>query len=304
MSALDRGNHHHAPAVPLRRQRVPDRRQAGPPARHPGHIHGDGPGTGILRHHRAGAHRADPQQRPQDRRSIIEEAAGITKFKTRRRLAEAKLEGAKQNLTRVFDILEEVGRQVNSLKRQASKARRYEELKARWWRRCAAPDGPLPDAGARRGQDRAGPERRHGRSAALTQAVAEREQEQARLQERLYRTETELTDARKRLAELRLDAERTRGRLESQARQIGVHRPAADPGRGGVAGTRPALGSAGRSRGAERVSRNSKSMPRGAPAAGAEERRARRAAGAVRARERAMEAGRQAVLRLLGEASV
>ena len=68
--------------------------------------------------------------KPQDRRAIIEEAAGIGKFKTKKRLAEAKLEGAKQNLSRVFDILEEVGRQVNSLKRQASKARRYEELKA------------------------------------------------------------------------------------------------------------------------------------------------------------------------------
>src|ERR1019366_8660113 len=67
--------------------------------------------------------------RPQDRRAIIEEAAGVSKFKTKKRLAEAKLEGAKQNLARVFDILEEVGRQVNSLKRQASKARRYEELK-------------------------------------------------------------------------------------------------------------------------------------------------------------------------------
>src|SRR5208283_409826 len=58
-----------------------------------------------------------------------EEAAGITKYKTRKRLAEAKLESAKQNLARVFDILEEVTRQVNSLKRQASKARRYGELK-------------------------------------------------------------------------------------------------------------------------------------------------------------------------------
>ena len=68
--------------------------------------------------------------KPQDRRSVIEEAAGITKFKTRKRLAEAKLEGAKQNLARVYDILEEVTRQVNSLKRQAAKARRYAELKA------------------------------------------------------------------------------------------------------------------------------------------------------------------------------
>jgi chromosome segregation protein len=67
--------------------------------------------------------------KPQDRRSVIEEAAGITKYKTRKRLAEAKLESAKQNLARVFDILEEVTRQVNSLKRQAAKARRYGELK-------------------------------------------------------------------------------------------------------------------------------------------------------------------------------
>src|SRR4051794_21177726 len=67
--------------------------------------------------------------KPQDRRSVIEEAAGITRFKTRKRLAEAKLEGAKQNLARVYDILEEVTRQVNSLKRQASKAKRYGELK-------------------------------------------------------------------------------------------------------------------------------------------------------------------------------
>src|ERR1700681_3878840 len=67
--------------------------------------------------------------KPQDRRNVIEEAAGITRFKTRKRLAEAKLEGAKQNLARVYDILEEVTRQVNSLKRQAGKAKRYNELK-------------------------------------------------------------------------------------------------------------------------------------------------------------------------------
>src|SRR3954449_335430 len=76
--------------------------------------------------------------KPQDRRSVIEEAAGITRFKTKKRLAEAKLEGAKQNLTRVFDILEEVSRQVNSLKRQAAKAKRYEELKADLDRKLAA----------------------------------------------------------------------------------------------------------------------------------------------------------------------
>src|SRR5215203_819780 len=67
--------------------------------------------------------------KPADRRAVLEEAAGITRFKTKKRLAESRLESAKANLNRVFDILEEVGRQVNSLKRQASKAKRYGELK-------------------------------------------------------------------------------------------------------------------------------------------------------------------------------
>ena len=87
--------------------------------------------------------------KPADRRAIIEEAAGIGKYKTRKRLAEAKLESAKQNLSRVFDILEEVGRQVNSLKRQASKARRYEELRTEMIAHLRrAVSGPLPDARA------------------------------------------------------------------------------------------------------------------------------------------------------------
>ncbi len=73
--------------------------------------------------------------KPHDRRSIIEEAAGITRFKTKKRLAELRLESAKQNLARVDDIFEEVTRQMNSLKRQAAKAERFaavrEELRGR-----------------------------------------------------------------------------------------------------------------------------------------------------------------------------
>ena len=67
--------------------------------------------------------------KPTDRRAIIEEAAGITKFKTRKRLAEARLEDARQNLARINDIFDEVTRQMNSLKRQASKAERYAKLR-------------------------------------------------------------------------------------------------------------------------------------------------------------------------------
>ncbi len=69
--------------------------------------------------------------KPSDRRSIIEEAAGITKFKSKRKLAESKLDQAKQNLLRVNDITEEVSKQLGSLKRQAAKAKRYRELRDR-----------------------------------------------------------------------------------------------------------------------------------------------------------------------------
>ncbi len=73
--------------------------------------------------------------KPHDRRSIIEEAAGITRFKTKKRLSELRLESARQNLARVDDIFDEVTRQMNSLKRQAAKAERYaavrDDLRAR-----------------------------------------------------------------------------------------------------------------------------------------------------------------------------
>jgi chromosome segregation protein len=67
--------------------------------------------------------------KPLDRRSIIEEAAGITRFKTKKRLAELRLESAKLNLSRVSDIFEEVTKQMTTLKRQAAKAERYGALR-------------------------------------------------------------------------------------------------------------------------------------------------------------------------------
>ncbi|HKP46901.1 MAG TPA: AAA family ATPase, partial [Pyrinomonadaceae bacterium] len=86
-------------------------------------------GTGL-----AGGHYAIIEQgrigqilsaKPMDRRTIIEEAAGITKFRVRQRAAEARLESARSNLSRISDIISEIDRQVNSLRRQAAKARRY-----------------------------------------------------------------------------------------------------------------------------------------------------------------------------------
>ena len=67
--------------------------------------------------------------RPTDRRQVIEEAAGVTKYKARRRTAELKLDAAGQNLTRIDDIVFEVEKQRGTLKRQAAKARRYRRLR-------------------------------------------------------------------------------------------------------------------------------------------------------------------------------
>jgi chromosome segregation protein len=90
-------------------------------------------GTGL-----GGAHYAIIEQgrigqvlsaKPMDRRALIEEAAGISKFKMRQRAAELKLDAARQNLSRVTDIIAEVERQVGALKRQAAKSRRYQRLR-------------------------------------------------------------------------------------------------------------------------------------------------------------------------------
>jgi chromosome segregation protein len=90
-------------------------------------------GTGL-----AGGHYAIIEQgrigqilsaKPMDRRTIIEEAAGITKFRVRQRATEARLDNARSNLSRISDIVSEIDRQVNSLRRQAAKARRYGVLR-------------------------------------------------------------------------------------------------------------------------------------------------------------------------------
>jgi len=67
--------------------------------------------------------------KPADRRAIIEEAAGITKYRARRRQTQLKLEAAQQNLLRVSDVLGEIRRQIGSIERQARKAARFKRLR-------------------------------------------------------------------------------------------------------------------------------------------------------------------------------
>src|SRR5438034_2438059 len=66
--------------------------------------------------------------KPDDRRTVFEEAAGITRFKAQKKEALRKLESTEQNLLRVADLIREVKRQIGSLQRQAGKARRYKQL--------------------------------------------------------------------------------------------------------------------------------------------------------------------------------
>src|SRR6185312_5883583 len=244
--------------------------------------------------------------RPQDRRAVIEEAAGITKFKTRKRLAEAKLEGAKQNLARVFDILEEVTRQVNSLKRQAAKTKRYGELKAEmtaYLRQVLAAKFQVIEretAKAAIELNFAGSELQE-----LQTRIALKEEEQTKVLEISYAIDKELTDARKRLADLQLEAERARGRFEYQLKQIGQieqrlstsEAEAAELGRQQVEHTGELEQHAADLQALE----EERSTAREALEAKSAERQ--QAQNQLNERERTQEASRQQLLRLLNEAS-
>jgi chromosome segregation protein len=152
--------------------------------------------------------------KPSDRRAIIEEGAGITKFKAKKRLAEAKLESSKVNLSRVNDIFVEVEKQLASLKRQASKARRYAELReqmrgllrvvlASKWRRLESEA-----------------ERLESRLAEITetekqraQSLAELEAEQERLDRRIYELDAELRQNQNLIGQAALELDRAENRI-------------------------------------------------------------------------------------------
>lgn len=69
--------------------------------------------------------------KPEERRAVFEEAAGITKYKSQRREALQKLALTDQNMARVADVIGEVSRQIGSLRRQAAKAMRYKRINHR-----------------------------------------------------------------------------------------------------------------------------------------------------------------------------
>jgi len=152
--------------------------------------------------------------KPMERRAIIEEAAGVTKFKTKKRLAEAKLESSKVNLSRVNDIVVEVEKQLGSLKRQAAKARRYSEIREQM-------RGIVRQMLAGKARELEAEAERVARqleefSAAETlhaQVIQQREGEQDRLSQRNYELDTEIRQNQNQLNLTALEADRAENKI-------------------------------------------------------------------------------------------
>ncbi len=165
--------------------------------------------------------------KPMERRAIIEEAAGVTKFKTKKRLAEAKLESSKINLSRVNDIVVEVEKQLGSLKRQAAKARRYSEIRDQMRgivRQMLAGKARELDAEAERLakalEELSSNEAQHAHS------IQQREAEQDRLNQRIYSLDAEIRQNQNvlNLTALEVDASRPdrRGKEPGERAGYGV----------------------------------------------------------------------------------
>ena len=152
--------------------------------------------------------------KPLERRAIIEEAAGVTKFKTKKRLAEAKLESSKVNLSRVNDIVVEVEKQLGSLKRQAAKARRYSEIRDQM-------RGIVRQMLAGKARELDGEAERIGkRLAELTaaethhvQEIQRQEGEQDSLNQRIYALDAELRQNQNHLNLTALEVDRSENRI-------------------------------------------------------------------------------------------
>src|SRR5687768_2589211 len=159
--------------------------------------------------------------RPADRRQLIEEAAGVTKYKNRRRSAELKLEAAEQNLTRVDDIIYEVEKQRGALKRQAARARRYRTLREelRKWeqvqyaRRYRALAGDIEAATSRLADARA-------REAAAAGRLAEVEATTERIRIELAEAESRAMRAREQAHSRELEIERRQQQIAFDKQQI------------------------------------------------------------------------------------
>ncbi len=152
--------------------------------------------------------------KPMERRAIIEEAAGVTKFKTKKRLAEAKLESSKVNLARVNDIVVEVEKQLGSLKRQAAKARRFSEIREQMRgivRQMLAGKARELDGEAERIARRL--EELNAAELQRATTIQQEEGEQDRLNQRIYELDAEIRQNQNVLNLTALEADRSENRI-------------------------------------------------------------------------------------------
>ncbi len=174
--------------------------------------------------------------RPADRRQLIEEAAGITKYKARRRAAELKLEAATLNLTRLEDIIFELEKQFGSLKRQSAKARRYKRLRdeLRHWEKLLFA-GRYQEAAQKIESLRARLASAHERETAASAAVAEAESNFSRVRISLVEAEAKATSARESVHACELDINLRQQQIEFNRQQIASLAARAEEVRGELA---------------------------------------------------------------------
>ncbi|HYN22716.1 MAG TPA: chromosome segregation protein SMC [Thermoanaerobaculia bacterium] len=183
--------------------------------------------------------------KPQERRKLIEEAAGITRYKARKSVAEVKLQEATANLLRLDDVISEVERALRSLKRQAGAARRYQEkeieyrellekvLAGRWAMlsarlhelRSKIEDATLREAGlgADLHRDEAALAEGRLRLDDLARAMAERHQTVAELAATIEGRQEFLKANRQTVKEIGERAEQDRGMAERREAEIQTH---------------------------------------------------------------------------------
>jgi chromosome segregation protein len=152
--------------------------------------------------------------RPEDRRIIFEEAAGITKFKSQKKESLRKLEYTEQNLLRIADLVREVKRQIGSLQRQAGKARRYKQIQTELQHldtQLARHQFDVLQAEITVKQAAAGQLR--GEIEATSASVLECENEIAQLRERLSGLEHEIAGKQQRGLELKAEMDRHESRI-------------------------------------------------------------------------------------------
>ena len=158
--------------------------------------------------------------KPEDRRRIIEEAAGTSRFKRRRQAAERKMEQTRQNLLRVNDILLEVERQLRKIELQAKRAERYrnlqEQLKEKDLRWAAVRRRGLEREIAERGGEMAAVD---DRITSLTATVRAREAENERGRAALLELDGEIGAYQERLYQLRLEVSGEEQRIEFLERE-------------------------------------------------------------------------------------